>query len=72
MAIFYEIYTAEAYGATSIVVCIYHDWGVNAYGATSIVVAHLRGDHVVFVLVAIMVKVRMRQLTVAQVLFVLR
>ena len=45
MAIFYKIYTAEAYGATSIVVCIYNDWGVNAYGATSIVVAHLRCDH---------------------------
>ena len=29
---------AEAYGATSIVVCIYRDWGVKAYGATSIVV----------------------------------
>ena len=38
----YKIYIAEAYGATSIVVCIYRDWGVNAYGATSIVVCIYR------------------------------
>ena len=62
MAVFYKIYIAEAYGATSIVVCIYRDWGVQAYGATSIVVCTFSLAHifvatmicsVVFVLVAI-------------------